>query len=99
MTICNYFRRHVLIGYGLAFLGVGISMASTFLTDGRDKELGFFLFGFVPFLAGVVFITSSIWCRRCRGNLALTPAAYPTFSRKYRLNFCPYCGVCVDENI
>jgi len=99
MTIRDYVRRRVVIGYGLAFLGVGIFMASAFLTDGRDKEADFFLFGFVPFLAAVVFIHFFIRCPRCKGNLALTPAVYPSLSRKHRLNFCPYCGVSVDENV
>jgi hypothetical protein len=99
MTIRDHVRRRVLIGYGLAFVGAGIFMASAFLTDGKANGIDFFLFGFVPFLGAIIYINFAIRCPRCKGNLAFTPAVYPTFSSKYRLNYCPYCGVSVDENV
>ena len=100
MTIREYIRRRVVVGYGLIFLGMALFIASVVFFPGDVGEvLPIPLIAFIPFFAAIVYIHFGLRCPRCRGNLAMTPAAYPTFSKKYRFNYCPYCGVSVDEQL
>jgi|SRR5687767_13454859 len=97
MTIRDHIARRVAIGYGLAFAGFGLILVLSFVYDGGPG----YAFGFasIPFFATIAYMNLGIRCPRCKGNLAITPAIYPTFSRKHRFNYCPYCGVDIDENL
>jgi len=98
MTIRAYIRRRMILGYGLALVGFAFVVGlHIFLEPESGSSL--FVVAFIPFLAAIVFINLGLRCPRCKGNLAMTPAAYPNFSKKHRFNFCPYCGVSADENI
>ena len=97
MTIRAYIRRRVILGYGLALVGFALAVAFHLFSEGYSSPL--FAIAFIPFIAAIFFINFGVRCPRCEGNLAMTPAAYPTFSRKHRFNFCPYCGVSVDEQV
>ena len=99
MTIRAYIRRRVILGYGLAFVGFALAVALAIFFERETKDSPLFFIAIIPFLAAVVFINFGVRCPRCKGNLSMTPAAYPTFSKKHRFNFCPYCGVSVDENV
>jgi hypothetical protein len=99
MTIRSYIKRRVVLGYGLVIVGFALFAASHLFgaPDGENSPL--FFVAFIPFFAAVVYVNFAIKCPRCKGNLSVTPAAYPSFSSKHRFNFCPYCGVNVDEKI
>ena len=97
MTIRSYIARKVALGFGAAFIGFLFAVAVMLFNEGENSP--FFVLAFIPFIAAILFINFGVRCPRCKGNLAMTPAAYPNFSRKHRFNFCPYCGVSVDESI
>jgi hypothetical protein len=54
--------------------------------------------GMAGFIAGVVGVAFFIRCPRCRGNLGHhVVTQLPGTRAKYKVNFCPYCGVSFDE--
>jgi len=89
----------VAIGYGLAFVGFGLILVLSFANSGGPEHSAFFGLAFIPFFVAIAYMNLGIRCPRCKGNLAITPAIYPTFSKKHRFNYCPYCGVAVDETL
>ena len=99
MTIRDYIRRRVRIGYVLALVGVIIiAVGYPFSPDRIDTIDAVVAFlTFVPFFAAIAYLSVALRCPRCKGNLAVTPFAYPYLSLKRVLKFCPYCGVSVDE--
>jgi len=99
MTIRDHIRRRVMLGYGLAFAGFALVVAVHIINAPGGGDSPLFFVAFIPFLAAIVFVNLGIRCPRCKGNLAMTPAAYPSFSKKHRFNFCPYCGISVDEKL
>lgn len=100
MTIRDYIRRRVVIGYSLVFLGIALVVATaSFFTGDRDGPTPAVLIGFIPFFAAVVYMHFALRCPRCKGNFLLTPALQGIFSKKHRFNYCPYCGVSVDEKL
>jgi hypothetical protein len=99
MTIRGHIRRRVLLGYALVLFGVVLFIGAEFLLDeGVAYPLGFPL-AFIPFIVAVIYLNFGLRCPRCKGNLSMTPAAYPSFSSKHRFNYCPYCGISVDEEL
>ena len=99
MTIRSYIRRRVFIAYALVLLGVCAIAASQVLIGNEDQPPTWFFFAFVPFIGAWLYMFLGIRCPRCKGNLTRSPAIYPTFSKKHRFNYCPYCGVAIDENV
>jgi hypothetical protein len=97
VTIRTYIRRRLILGFGSAFIGFLFAVVVMLFKEGETSP--FFALAFIPFIAAIFFINFGVRCPRCEGNLAMTPAAYPNLSKKHRFNFCPYCGVSVDEDI
>jgi hypothetical protein len=89
VTIRDYIRRRVMLGYGLAFAGFALAVAFHIFHAPEGGNSPLFFIAFIPFLAAIVFINFGIKCPRCKGNLAMTPAASPSLSKKHRFNFCP----------
>jgi hypothetical protein len=84
----------------MVFAGLALLVVLALLFDGGGKgDPPIFLVAFVPLVAAVVYVNFGLRCPRCKGNLAMTPAAYPSFSTKHRFNYCPYCGVSVDDQL
>ena len=101
MTIRDYIKRRARWGFGIAiaaWLVVAISGNMGFRFPGaRFVAIGG-AFGFMGAILSFLFIR----CPKCRARLGQT-IAMPTalrFSRwSPQVNYCPYCGVSLDEPI
>jgi hypothetical protein len=49
-------------------------------------------------LGAILYGNLGIRCPKCKGNLGVTvvPALF-SFSSKHKVNFCPFCGVSLNE--
>ena len=99
MTIRDHIARRKLKFLILAiasWLGFGASMP--FAAESGGFPALSFLF-FAGFGAAVLGIMLFLKCPRCRGPLGATNATIKMdnllFTR--RMNYCPYCGVSLDE--
>jgi hypothetical protein len=86
----------MLIGYGVIFIGLFISLGIEY-SGGDSNDPLIFALGFTPFAVGILLVTFWVRCPRCGGNLGTVNAGRFAFSRSARMNFCPFCGVSVDE--
>jgi len=80
----------------VSWLGFGVSISLV------DESVGFpalTFFFFACFGASVLGILLFLKCPRCRGPLGATNATLKMgdFLFTRRMNFCPYCGVSLDE--
>lgn len=101
MTIRDYVKRRLIVGYGVLALGVAYFLViARFLAaeDGAGELL--VAPGVALAIGGILYLNFALRCPRCKGNLAISPAAYPlSMSKQHRFNFCPYCGVSADQRI
>ena len=60
-----------------------------------------FLVFFAGFGAAIIGIMYFLKCPRCHGPLGMTNASLSMSSVPFyrRMNYCPYCGVSLDENL
>jgi FtsH-binding integral membrane protein len=103
-TIRNYVKRRVWWCAACGFAGwlmfaLGASLAKT-LPDGAPRAaipvLGFVLFG-----GAILALQRIVRCPKCKSKLGQTIAMPLAFSwgSGPKINFCPYCGVNVDEPV
>jgi hypothetical protein len=99
VTIREYLRRRVLIGYGLFALGVLYFILIGNFLEGKSEDADFLVVpGVALVVGGILYLNYALRCPSCKGNLAISPAAYPfTFAKRHRFNYCPYCGVSADR--
>jgi hypothetical protein len=107
MTIRDHLKRRVRIFFALAVLGWLICAGSMFVMNpytrcrpacGNHTPPAPVLLGLPIFLAAVVGLTFLVKCPRCGGRfgaLAGSLVARGFLSRA--VNFCPYCGVNLDD--
>ena len=58
------------------------------------------LIGVTLFVAATLFINNRVRCPRCRENLVGVVGPFPfSFMNRASANFCPKCGISLDERI
>ena len=101
-TIRDHIKRRVRWLFGVGMLGWCSFPLSAFLwrdNPGHKAGFGLSALGMVAFLGAILALNWVIKCPRCRANLGRT-IAMPvglSFGSGPRVNFCPYCGVSLDE--
>jgi len=95
VTIRQFIRRRLAIGYGLVFVGLFVQLGIEY-SGGNSNDLLLLALAFTPCAAGILLVTFGVRCPRCRANLGAVAAGRFAFSRGARMNFCPFCGVSVD---
>jgi hypothetical protein len=101
-TIRDYVSRRVRFLFAVAALGWLSFPLSAYLFRGRPNPMSGVtavlpIVGFAAFIGSIVALNWAVKCPRCLANLGRTiafPVAVP-WGRK--VNFCPYCGVNLDE--
>jgi hypothetical protein len=102
MTLRDHIRRRVwacaAIGFGAWLLcGVtGVLVRSPEDGAGLLPIVGFAIFG-----GAILALQWAVRCPKCRARLAQTVGMYIAFQwgRRQRVNFCPFCGVNLDEPV
>jgi hypothetical protein len=91
-------RRRVFIGIGIAsWLGFAGSIILIPRVEARPWFSLIFFGGFAAAILGIMFLLK---CSRCGGALGFGSAPFTgerTTGIYRRLNFCPYCGISLDE--
>ena len=100
MTIREYIKRRVYwcaaVGFG-GWLICALSVATS-----RDKQYPlFFTGGIVCFAGAILALQWIVRCPKCEARLAHTVGMAVAFQWGIRgtVNFCPYCGVSLDEPV
>jgi hypothetical protein len=87
----------------LAAFGSWVLAAAGMVLSGNGPlSLIFFLPGFVGFLVSIVALILFVRCPRCRfnfGPLSMQLGSLPFGSSARLVNFCPHCGVSLDESL
>jgi hypothetical protein len=89
-------RRNFLILAFAAWLGFGGSM---FVASTQGTPPWFTLIFFAAFGAAILGILFRLRCPRCKGSFGMINAPFngKTTGINRRIDFCPYCGVSLDE--
>ncbi len=101
-TIRSYIKRRVWWCTGVAASGWGVialgEAIGRVLPDAIPRT-AIPVAGFILFLGGLLAMQRMLKCPKCRANLGRTIAMPVAFSwgSGPRVNFCPYCGVKLDE--
>jgi hypothetical protein len=104
MTIRDYIRRRMWT-WGAVALGswVLVAFGAAISKGGENGALRPLLplVGFAGFASAIVAMQFFVKCPKCRARLAQTIAMYVAFQwgGKRPVNFCPFCGVNLDEPV
>ncbi|MBS0374971.1 MAG: hypothetical protein JSR73_10335 [Proteobacteria bacterium] len=98
MTLRDYLRRQVWIGYAIMIAGwLGLPLSLALSGEAADiPQVAFFAVAGV--LVGVLWLVVRVRCPKCKaryGQIA-TEIAFG-FGRRQRVMFCPYCGERLDQ--
>jgi TRAP-type C4-dicarboxylate transport system permease small subunit len=98
MTIRQYIKRRLMWSLAVAIVAIVFIVISSIVGNPKDN-VPIVTIGALVFLAVVAFINLGIRCAKCGGNLGMTIVpAFLSFSSKKKINYCPFCGVSIDEN-
>jgi hypothetical protein len=98
-TIRSFIRQRVWTAGALA-LGAWLLLAASGVIGKNQPPGPVTILGFVLFLGAIVFLNFFLKCPKCFRRLGHTIAMPVAFSGKERApNFCPFCGVNLDEQI
>jgi hypothetical protein len=101
-TIRDYLKRRVRWIFGVGALGwLMFPLSQLADSDESGKKIGGLLpiLGLLIFMGAILALNWAIKCPRCRANLGRT-IAMPlglSWGSGPKINFCPYCGVNLDE--
>jgi hypothetical protein len=100
-TIRDYIKRRVrwLFAVGVAgWLSFPLSQFAIHEESGNKVAAALPLLGMFVFMGAILALNWALKCPRCRANLGRT-IALPVGLRFSgpKVNFCPYCGVSLDE--
>jgi hypothetical protein len=98
VTIRDYLARRKRLFIGLAVVSWLGAAGSMFLAANGNVPWLFFVF-FVGFAVAILGIMFFLRCPRCGGPIGATNATLVTDQMLFvrRINFCPYCGISLDE--
>jgi hypothetical protein len=99
MTIRDYLKHRTRLVMGAGFAGWLLLPVSAIVTGGRGPPALFFLLGFGVFAGAIVLFLFVVRCPKCNapfGQLAGEIAF--RFGVRRQVNYCPYCGVSMDEH-
>lgn len=101
-TIRQHIRRRATIGLGILF-GAWLAMGALGIaTRGAAPWFAAAMAaGALIFIGGIIYLTFFLRCPRCSGRVGQTIAWALLFQWGWqqRVNFCPYCGVKLDEPV
>jgi hypothetical protein len=100
-TIRDYIKRRVRWLFAVGILGWLILPASQLLWPAEKSALPLAAVGMIVFFGAILALNYFVKCPRCRANLGRTiamPLAL-SFGSGPKINFCPYCGVSLDEPV
>lgn len=101
-TIRQYIRRRAAVVLGVVFgtwLSIGILGAAT--RGAVPVFAAAMAAAFVVFFVVIVYLTFFLRCPRCSARVGQTIAwaVVLKWGWQQRVNFCPYCGVKLDEPV
>lgn len=97
----DYIRHRVWISLAIAGAGWLMIFSGSMMGRAADQKGPQALFGVVGFLMflGALLVAQRVKCPKCStrlGQVAMLIGVH--WGKKRRLNFCPYCGVSLDES-
>jgi hypothetical protein len=104
MTLRSYIRKRMYWCCAVAVAGwLLIPVAAILGKDvpGTMREPVLPVLGFLMFGGPILVMQRVVRCPKCKANLARTiamPVAF-TWGSGPRVNFCPYCGVSLDQEL
>jgi hypothetical protein len=97
-TIRSVIRRRVWTAAAAAFGGWFILAISGVLKE-RPSANPLSILGFILFMGAILFLNFFVKCPKCVRRIGHTIAMPVAFGGKGAPNFCPFCGVNLDEKI
>jgi hypothetical protein len=99
-TIRDYIKRRVRWLFGMGIVGWLMFPVSEFAGGDRGPgAVSLAVVGMLVFAGAILALNYFVKCPKCRANLGRT-VAVPialSFGSGPKVNFCPYCGVNLDE--
>jgi hypothetical protein len=98
-TIRGYIKARVRWLFAVGILGWLAFPLSQFVRRSEPVGAALPVFGMLVFMGAILALNWAIKCPRCRANLGRT-IAMPlglSWGSGPQINFCPYCGVSLDE--
>jgi hypothetical protein len=98
MTIRDYLKRRTRLIAAVGFAGWLLLPLSTIVVGGGQPPVPLFVAGFVVFGGAILALFFLVRCPKCKTTFRqlASEIAFHWGTRR-RVNFCPYCGVSMDE--